>query len=144
MSKRWGRMVITLAILAGFYLLLGRGSAAPSLLIGETAVEITGGKAADYSVTVPYAEIRGILLLEEWEEGTLLAGGSEQNLHWGSWQNQAYGAYTLCIDPSIHRYLLFQTDAGAVVFNVESASATAEAYKAFTELLGQPDEEAEE
>lgn len=133
--KRWGRAVMTLALLAFVYLLLNRGSAAPSLVIGEAQVEIIGTKASGYSLCVPYASIQSVSLYTKLEEGELLDGQAEKDLHWGRRQNRALGEYRLCIDPSIERYIVFETAEGPVVFNIESETATEEACTAFEKRL---------
>ena len=133
--KRWGRLMATLAILMIFYLLLGSGQVCPTLDIGGEAVVISAKPQADLTITVRYDEIRSLELLSELDEGELLDGGVSGRLHWGLREHGLYGMYQLCIDPSISRYIRFETAAGSVIFNLESNSATEESYAAFARLL---------
>ena len=133
--KKWGRLMTTLAILTVFYLLLNRGRPCPTLEIGGEAVVISARPQAEMTITVRYDEIRSLELLCELDEGGLLDGGAADRLHWGLRDHELYGTYQLCIDPSISRYIRFETAAGSVIFNLEDSSATEESYAAFERLL---------
>ena len=140
MTPRTGRskweFVLYGALLLCFtlYLLLN-GSSAMRVSVGEESVTITDPAGAVYQVK--FSEIQTLETRTAPDFGECISGEETGGCRYGTWRNGAWGEYTLCALTDVDQVIILRTGERTVVFNVESADATARFYPAFQELLAQ-------
>ena len=124
--------ILLIPALVLFYVFSG-GSMGISLDFGEDALILS---ASDHDWTIPYDQIEALELADLPETGTLLNGAEKRNLCFGTWENDIWGEYTLCIDPRIRRCIVITAaDDSHYVLNYESAEATEELMKLITDIV---------
>ena len=122
-------LLIPVLILA--YIFSG-GSMGTSLDFGEDALTVSAEK---YDWAISYDQIISLELVENMNFGTLREGTEKRTLHYGSYENEQWGQYTLCIDPRIGSCIVIETKSGYFVLNYENQESTQQLYTMFTELL---------
>lgn len=123
--------VLILAVVL-FYVFSG-GSVGISLDFGETGLTLS---ASDQDWYIPYDQIETLELTELPDSGTCLQGTEKRRLCCGTWENEAWGKYTLCVDPRIDACIVVTLkDGGRYVLNYENADSTRELHQMFTALL---------
>lgn len=132
--QRFARICSTVLIIL-CALLLFRHFAPPSagLSFEGEALRISDGDAVD--VTLPFAEIRAVSLIGTLERGEMADGTSTRRIARGTWKNDAYGEYTLCISEKINCCLVVQTDSRTLVYTYESAQTTRGIYDMLLQAL---------
>lgn len=124
-------IVLILGIML-FYIFSG-GSVGISLDFAEEALALS---AADHDWTIPYDRIRSLELEALPNLGTCIEGSEKSALCYGTWKNDRWNEYTLCIDPNIDQCIIVTMDnADVYVFNYENSESTRQLHKMFTELL---------
>lgn len=134
MTPKQKNLVFIILILAVvlFYTFSG-GSVGASLDFGEEALTLS---ASNYDWEIPYDQISALKLTGLPDTGTLIEGSEKKNLCCGTWENETWGEYILCINPKIDQCIIITTGDGSVyVLNYENAEATQQLHKMFTELL---------
>lgn len=115
-----------------FYVFSG-GSVGISLDFGEEALIIS---ASDYDWTIPYDQIESLKLTELTNTGVLVEGIDKRTLNCGTWKNDIWGEYVLCVNPNIDRCIVITIENGDIfVLNYENGDSTEQLHKMFTELL---------
>ena len=110
------------------------GGAGITLDFDEDA--LTAGGPKKFSVVVEYDSIDSLELVELDSAGTLISGGENRSCFWGTWENDAWGQYTLCAAKKADTAILNTTqDHEIIVFNYQNNDTTAEMFQMFTELL---------
>ena len=101
---------------------------------GADALTVSGPKK--FSFTVDYDQVADLELVELTDPGTLLSGGENRSYFWGSWENEAWGAYTLCASQKIDTAIRLTTrDGESLVFNYQDDDTTKSMLQMFTDLL---------
>lgn len=90
--------------------------------------------ANEEPVIVKFEDIISVVKLADVHLGEHISGKETKRYKFGVWNNSEYGAYHLCIDVDVNRFILLETANGFVLFNFESDDATDNFYKAFIEL----------
>lgn len=67
--------------------------------------------------------------------GEKINGVDTSDYCYGTWRNEEYGEYGLCIRPKIHTYVLAQTSDGTYVFNAEGETTTEQIPQAIKDYL---------
>lgn len=124
-------LTLLIPVLIFLYIFFG-GSVGISLDFGEDALTVSAEKQ-DWSI--PYAQIVSLELTDAADFGTLVNGSENRMLHYGTYENDFWGRYTLCIDPRIESCITIETDSGFFVLNYENEESTHQLYTMFTELL---------
>ena len=124
-------LTLLIPILILLYIFFG-GSVGISLDFGEDALAISAEKQ-DWNI--PYEQIISLELTDAEDFGTLLNGAEKRTLHYGSYENDSWGQYNLCIDPRIDAYIIIETNNGFFVLNYENEESTKQLYIMFTQLL---------
>lgn len=134
-QKNWGVLLIVVAVVM-LYTLSG-GSVGICLNFEDEALAVS---ASDYDWTIPYDRIEALELVSLPDTGNMLDGVSRRNLRCGTWENEVWGEYTLCIRPDIDRCIVMtQKDGEVFVFNYESSSTTESLAEMISELLASKD-----
>ena len=93
------------------------------LEFGEDALTVI---APDQSfATIAYGDIRHVNLLTNPAYGSCVFGGQEKGCWYGTWNNDQWQHYHLCVHPGVNTCLAIMTDAGAYVVNGKSDPDTA-------------------
>ncbi len=69
-------------------------------------------------------EIRSAEIVSTFAMGDALEVISEDKYEVGTWENDDWGQYTLCIKKSVDSYIVVTTDDAVYVFNYESEAST--------------------
>lgn len=97
---------------------------------------LTLGGPQKFSFTVTYDQIEALELVELADPGTMRSGGENRSYYWGSWENEAWGAYTLCAYKKFDTAILLTARNGEhLVFNYQDSDTTASMLQMFQELL---------
>ncbi len=124
-------LTLLIPVLILLYIFFG-GSVGISLDFGEDALAISAEKQ-DWNI--PYEQIISLELTDAEDFGTLLNGTEKRTLHYGSYENDSWGQYNLCIDPRIETCIVIETTNGFFVLNYENGESTQQLYIMFSELL---------
>lgn len=101
-------LTLLIPVLILLYIFFG-GSVGISLDFGEDALAISAEKQ-DWSI--PYEQIISLELTDAEDFGTLLNGTEKRTLHYGTYENDPWGQYNLCIDPRIETCIAIETSNG--------------------------------
>lgn len=134
MSAKQKNVFFILIVLAMIlvYTLSG-GSVGIWLDFGEDSLAIA---ASNYDWIVPYDQIDSMELTLLSDPGTLMEGIEKRTLCCGTWQNDVWGEYTLCVNPKIEQCIVLTMQSGQILaINYENSESTQSLYKMFTDLL---------
>ena len=130
-QKNLALIVLILALVL-FYIFSG-GSVGISLDFGENELILS---ASSYDWRIPYGEIESLELTDLPELGAAIDGSEKRTLCCGTWQNEAFGKYTLCANPRIGNCIVIRMKSGDVyVMNYENSDSTGQLHQMFTDLL---------
>lgn len=125
-------IVVFILALVLFYIFSG-GSVGITLDFGEEALTLS---AEDYDWLISYEQIKVLELTDLPELGTVIDGSEKRNLCCGTWKNDTFGKYILCIDRRIENCIVIRMESGDVyVLNYENSDSTAQLHQMFTDLL---------
>ena len=100
---------------------------------GEDALTVS---ASDRDWLLPYDQIESLSLSYLPDVGTMTEGIDKRTLQCGTWENESFGSYTLCVDPRIDACIVITNESGSVfVVNYENEDSTKQLHKMFAELL---------
>lgn len=134
MASKHKNLVFILLILALvlFYIFSG-GSVGVSLDFGEEALILSG---SDYDWLIPYEQIESLELAEFYDVGTMIDGIEKRTLCCGTWKNDTWGKYILCVNPKIDQCIVVTLNTGNIyVLNYENTDSTGQLHQMFTDLL---------
>ena len=135
MSARAKNTIFMILVLVVFLIgtwVLGGTDTTPDF--GDDALTVSGPQK--FSFTVDYDQIADLELVELTDPGALISGGENRSYYWGSWENDAWGAYTLCAAKKIDTAILLTTrDGEYLVFNYQDGDTTQSMLQMFRELL---------
>lgn len=121
--QRFTRICFTVLIILAALLLFRHFTPPPANLSLEgDALSVSDGDTVE--VSIPFAGIRTVSLIETLERGEMVRGTSTRYITRGVWENSAYGEYTLCINERISCCLVIQADSQTLVYNYESSETT--------------------
>ena len=124
-------MTFLIPALILLYVFFG-GSVGISLDFGAEDLTVSVEKQ-DWSI--PCEQIVSLKLTEAEEFGILPEGSENRTLHYGTYENEVWGQYHLCIDPRIESCIVIETNSGFFVLNYENEESTQQLYTMFSELL---------
>ena len=89
-----------------------------------------------FSYVLDYDDFTGIELIDKFEPGTMVSGGDTRKYQWGTWENEIWGEYTLCVSKRIDNALLIShSDGETLVLNYESNKTTESLLVLFSDLM---------
>lgn len=113
-----------------------------SLMSGKIGVDLDFGEetltvsVSGFEKEIPYAGITSLELAELPDTGTLLEGGDKRGLQYGTWENDTWGEYSLCITSKVSQALVLTMEDGSVfVLNYQDQDNTQALFEMFTDLL---------
>jgi len=122
------RLLWIVAIVAVFITLFGHTSAAISVSSIEKGISLTDPQGGVYEVL--YEDIELIQLIELPENyGTCIEGETDKGFSYGSWKNDAWGTYSLCVRNSVREAIFISQKNGVLVFNYEGTTSTESFYQ---------------
>ncbi|MCD7835009.1 MAG: hypothetical protein LUH00_13660 [Lachnospiraceae bacterium] len=74
--------------------------------------------------TVNYADVTSLDLISDADYGICISGKDSGSKYYGTWENDLWGTYSLCIFTSISNCIVIHANDSVLVFNYESASIT--------------------
>ena len=90
-----------------------------------------------YSEKIPLNTNSSITLLEEFDPGEMIGGGTTRTLSWGDWRSDLYGDYRLYMYNHTNCWILLRTtDDLTVVLNCDNAETTRNFCDGIKELTG--------
>lgn len=135
-SAQWRNWIFILILIVCVTVFYGmKGSETVNFAFEEDGVTLTGPKDAPFSVTIDYDDISSVSEITELDAGDKLTGVDTDRCRFGTWKNETWGEYTLCIIPKCADYIVFETADGVVVCNYENEDSTQHLYTAILELL---------
>ena len=103
-----------------------------SVKFQETAVDIQSKK---YSMNIPYDMIVSAELIENAEPGTVVKGFDDMSIRTGTWNNDLWGEYVVCMVPKVDAIAVTLEDGRIFVFNRLDDETTAEVYETLLTYL---------
>lgn len=127
--RYWKRDLICSLVVVAVVLVISlfRGSA-PVISPGEFQLTV---QAPDGQISyADYAEVTAVSLLDTADYGTCLEGESTGRYFYGSWENEAWGEYDLCVYAKVPVCLVIESgSAGTLVVNCSSAEETEQLFE---------------
>lgn len=135
MNERLKNIIWLVVILAAFTIFsTARGGTSTTLDFGDD--KLTVNAPENYTYVVGYDEISSVELVDQFEPGTMVSGGETRKYQWGTWKNEFWGEYTLCVSKQIDNALLIsRSDGELLVLNYESDKTTETLLDLFHDLL---------
>ena len=139
-GMRWWQRAL-LAVLAAAIVALGTAALAGDRLRAggmqlEFAPDALIVTAPDRSATtVAYADIRRVTLYTNPDYGACARGGQQAGCWYGTWRNDQWQTYRLCVHPRVHSCVTLETVDGLFAFNASSEGETFRLKAALDELL---------
>lgn len=124
MNERLKNMIWLIVVVVAFAIFSSvRGGTSTYLDFSDEKITVIAPE--NFSYVIGYEDIRNVELVDEIDPGTMLSGGETRKYQWGTWENQAYGEYTLCVSKRIDNALVFSLANGeTLVVNYESDDTT--------------------
>ena len=128
----WKNLIICLVVVAVLVVLMGpQSSVSMEALDQELVMKGTSG----YTLRTTYAEIRQAELRESLEYGAVVNGESGKREKSGTWKNEEFGEYRLCVDAKVNSCIVLYMESEIHVINIESNESTASLYEAILKLV---------
>lgn len=87
--------------------------------------------------SIPYEDVDTVALLDTFNHGECIDGGSKQGYTYGTWRCDTYGEYTLISVTKVDKFIAVTNKSGqTLVFNFESSKVTENLYDLILSLLG--------
>lgn len=87
-----------------------------------------------YTIRIIYAEIQHSELRESLDYGVIVSGENERREKSGTWRNEEFGEYRICVDAKVDYCIVLYTESEIQVVNIESNESTASLYEAILKL----------
>ena len=132
-ASMYKNIIIWLVVIAVLAIFMNPGSpVSMEALEGEFVMQGNSG----YIVRITYAEIQFMELREGLDYGMLVSGVDGKKEKSGTWENEEFGEYQLCVDAKVSSCIILHTKTGIQVVNIESDKSTAGLYKAILNQTG--------
>lgn len=132
-QRKYSNMLVILAIMIVISIVsFVRGEKAVGLDWKETSVQITDPSGT--VCTIHYADVIDTELTEHPNWGTCISGGSTSFWHYGQWENETWGQYTLCASTEPSLCIVMHTAEETYVLSYESDKTTAALYDSLLQL----------
>lgn len=135
MSERLKNIIWLVVVLVAFTIFSTvRGGTSTHFDFGED--KLTVNAPENYTYVVNYDKIDSIEYVDQFDPGTVVSGNETRKYQWGTWKNELWGEYTLCVSKRIDNALLiYHSDGELLVLNYESNETTETLLELFNELL---------
>ncbi|MCD7812742.1 MAG: hypothetical protein LUH20_01585 [Lachnospiraceae bacterium] len=112
---------LLIIIIYTIYQFVGGGAAA-DFAWSETSVTVICPDETEF--TIDYADVTSLELCTDANYGTCISGNDSGSAYYGTWENDLWGTYSLCVTQSIGNCIVMQTDDATFVINYESEEIT--------------------
>ena len=135
MSSRTKNLLWTVVVLIAFFMITSvRGLNEITIDFGDNVLSLSGPK--QFSYLIEYDKIDSLSMVESFDPGTPVSGDENRRLMWGTYKNDRWGEYTLCVSKKIDCAILITMETGSlIVFNIESNDTTTALLDMFNDLL---------
>lgn len=99
--------------------------------------DFTIKSAFTINVTIKYSEITDIDLVNEIDEGEMVTGLNIRKYKSGSFINDEFGNYTLCIRNNLTKFIIVEYDDKILVFNYNNDEETISLYDELVVKMGE-------
>lgn len=126
---------LTALIIVLFFFLRGDNSIVLELREND-AITLDGPQGT--FVAIPYEDIQSVALLDSFDRGECINGGTKYKNVYGTWLCEAFGEYTLMARTKVDEHIaITDKDGQTLVFNYESNEVTENLYELILNLLEQ-------
>lgn len=135
MTHRAKNIFLVLALCVGFTLvsLFSRNNGI-GLDFGKDSLTVSGPEK--YQYMIEYSRISALELVNLTDAGEPISGEENKSYRWGSWENDIWKVYSLCVAKKADRCILITVEDGSrFVFNYLEDATTEQVYTMFSELL---------
>ena len=102
----------------------------------DDAITVDGPQGTFFSV--PYEDIETVTLLDSFDRGECIDGGTKYKNAYGTWRCDRYGEYIIMARTKVDTYIAITDKSGqTLVFNYESDEVTENLYELILQLLAQ-------
>lgn len=112
---------LLIIIIYTIYQFVGGGAAA-DFSWSETSVTVICPDETEFNMN--YADVTSLELYTDVDYGICVSGNDSGSAYYGTWENDLWGTYSLCVTQSIGNCIVMQTDDATLVFNYESEEIT--------------------
>ena len=91
----------------------------------EEYIQLKGPFGSGAPVILYYDDIRSAEILDDFPVGEQVDGYAGKDVFFGTWENEEFGRYTLCIGLKCTDYIQITTEEGIVVCNAADEEETA-------------------
>lgn len=102
---------------------------------GDDALVITMPEGE--SIVVPYGDVESVAMEERPDYGECLQGSDSGKTLYGTWKNDLWGEYTLCVGEENEDCVVLAADGKTVVFSGNSDAETEQLYQYLLEQCGE-------
>ncbi|MCC8102960.1 MAG: PH domain-containing protein [Clostridiales bacterium] len=124
-------LIIVLVVIA--YTFYTRDQTGMDFSMSEEAFTITMPDSTEVSLS--FSDVTSMELVSDVDYGSCVSGQSSDSCYYGTWENETWGSYALCVAPSIGSCILVETEEQILVFNFESASTTSALYESLLDYV---------
>lgn len=135
MNERLKNFLWLIAVIVAFTIFSSvRGVSSVYLDFGDDSLTLTAPE--NYSRSIRYSDIDEIELIDQFESGSIISGGENRRHQWGTWENDTWGEYILCVSKKIDNALLIKYSGNQLlVLNYESEDTTASLLSLMQEII---------
>ena len=124
-------LIAILAVLILASMITNKGNIQVS--IENSLLTVTDPEEQEYIIA--FSDIQSINLQSEIEYGTCIDGKDTDKYKYGTWENNIWDKYSLCVNSRADKYIVVNSQDTVLVFNYNTDYDTNDFYSAFQELL---------
>lgn len=122
-TRMWKyNLLLTVALLIGIFAFTGLRGEAMRVDFTRDALSVSGPDGA--SAEIPYRDMLRVELVDAPDYGACVDGGQNPDCWYGTWRNDLWDAYWLCVRPNVGCCVAIDTPDGVYAVNGASARAT--------------------
>lgn len=126
--------IALLCAIFSVFTMFNRGQQATTFSLEDDRFTLHGPE--NFSVTIDMNRLKSMETRNNFNPGTCIAGGTEGAYSYGTWENEEFGQYQLCILTKLPTCVIMTEEDGSVtVFNFENTQTTEEFGRSFFEYL---------
>lgn len=136
MQRTLTRLLGVVVVVTIFIIVFGWGTTKVTISALENGgITLTDPGGGEHSIV--YAEVTAVQLVDMPADfGICIDGGNDKGFHYGTWENEQWGRYSLCVKDSISNVILVKQNSGVTLFNYEGVTPTESFYEALVNSVG--------
>ena len=120
-------VTLGIVIIVALFFNSNKGSRAIDYKVSENYLTVTGPSDTGFSTDIPWLDIVSVEVADTLDIGESISSTVSQEYEdclCGTFKNDLYGTYTLCISKNISKFIVLKTNDGILVFNFNDANTT--------------------